>query len=157
MTFDEHVEHNFKGTAHLIVYPIHRIMLIQSKLMTTKRSESMKEFRIVSILAHVFTDVPERLIHVNHLSKNLMHYVLMMAWPLTRIDVMHQIPDITEPYEAMSDAYYDDDWEKMGIECAKIAHIIHEDQKKVMSEEYVKSMDEFEKGYDHQYFDTIQD
>lgn len=60
-------------------------------------------------------------------------------------------------YEAMSDAYYQEDWEKMGSECAKIAHILHEDQKKEMGEAYVKTKDEFEKNSKHQYFNGIDD
>lgn len=127
MKFDDSFEGNFVRTSHLIAIPVHRVMLIQSHAVRTKRTEEMKEFKIVTVLAHVMTDVPERLIHVNHLNKELMHFVLKSAWPLATIDIMHHVPAIMPHYEAMSDAYYDNDWEAMGKECAKIAHILHED------------------------------
>ena len=135
-------ENNFKGVKNLISRPIHRVMKIQSRIVS-KRTEVMKEFKIVLSLAEVLTDVPERLIHVNRISKELMRFVLMKAWPLKRMDVIHYVPDILENYEALSDAYYDDDWEEMGIQTARIAHKLHEDQKKVRGETYVNEEDEY--------------
>merc|ERR1711988_179748 len=79
----EHIEEHFKGVYNLITTPINRIFAIQKRTILTKRTEAMKEFKIVGVLGHVMTDVPERLIHVNHISSNLMHYVLLKAWPLT--------------------------------------------------------------------------
>lgn len=63
-------------------------MLIQSKIVSI-RSEVMKEFKIVSVLGEILQDVPERLIHVNHIDKDLMRFVLVKAWALKTIDVIH--------------------------------------------------------------------
>jgi len=125
--------------------------------MVSKRTEIMKEFRIVGSLAEILTDVPERLIHVNNINEHLMRFVLMSAWPLTRIDVIHQIPEMVPHYEAFSDAYYDNDWEEMGIQMAKIARILHEDQKTVRGETYVEEEDEHEMTTEHQWMGINED
>lgn len=146
----------FKGVRNLIAKPMHRVMKVQSRGVS-KRNENMKEFKIVSALAGVMTDVPERLIHVNRISKKQMKFVLMKAWPLKKIDVMHQVPDIMDNYEALSDAYYDDDWEEMGIQGAKIALKLHEDQKVVNGDLFVEKEDEFMRDGDHSWYGIDED
>ena len=146
----ESIERKFKGVQNLISRPVHRVMMIQRR-MVSKRTEQMKEFKIVGTLGEIFTDVPERLIHVNGIDEHLMHFVLMSAWPLTRMDIIHEVPGILSHYEALSDAYHDNDWELMGVEAAQIAHIIHEDQKKVRGEDYVEKEDDREMNSDHEW------
>lgn len=102
-------------------------------------------------MAEVLTDVPERLIHVNGMNMHLMRFIMMSAWPLTRIDAIHYVPGILEHYEAMSDAYYESDWQEMGVQVARIAHILHEDQKKTYGEQYVRDEDIFEMNSEHEW------
>lgn len=61
------------------------------------------------------------------------------------------MPDIIQNYEALSDAYYDDDWEEMGVQAAHIAYKLHEDQKKTNGEKYVEDEDEFQRDSDHSW------
>merc|ERR1712091_731370 len=54
------MEPKFRATHNLITAPIRRIMMIQQKnSLLSKRSEFMKEFRIIGALAHVMMEVPD--------------------------------------------------------------------------------------------------
>ena len=140
----------------MISRPIHRVMKIQSKLVS-KRNELMKEFKIVSLLGEVMMDVPERLIHINRINKKVMQFVLEKAWPLEKMEILHNVPEILENYENFSDAYWDDDWEEMGIQLATIAQKLHEDQMKMWGEKYVDEEDEFQKESEHGWYGIEED
>lgn len=136
MSLDNFKTH-FKGTHNLITAPVHRVMQIQAHSGVSKRSEFMKEFRIVGALAHVMMDVPERLIHVQELDEKLMRFVLKKAWPLAHMDIMEENEDIDKDYEEMSDAYHAQDWEDMGKDLADISNILHEELVKKYGEKKV--------------------
>merc|ERR1711998_260707 len=144
------LELHFKGTHNLITAPVMRSMKIQDKSIgISKRSEHMKEFRIIGALAHVMMDVPERLIHVNDLNEKLLRYVLKKAWPLGRMDLMHQVVDVQEHYEDMSNSYHEQDWESMGVQLAEIAEALHDDLEDRVGKEEVKKQDEYEESVEH--------
>jgi len=117
----------------------------------------MKEFKIVSLLGEVMMDVPERLIHINRINKKVMQFVLEKAWPLEKMEILHNVPEILENYENFSDAYWDDDWEEMGIQLATIAQKLHEDQMKMWGEKYVDEEDEFQKESEHGWYGIEED
>lgn len=110
----DHLQTHFKGVHTMITIPIQRVMMIQDNDRLAKRTELMKEFKIVSAMSHVMSDVPERLIHVNDLNKRLMHFVLMKAWPLSTLDIMREVPEVTPFYRKMSEEYHRHNWEGVG-------------------------------------------
>ena len=153
----DHLETHFKGVHTMISMPIDRIMQIQHNPLLAKRTEAMKEFKIIGSMAHVFSDVPERLIHVNDLSKKLMRFVLMKAWPLSTLDILVEIPEITPYYRALTDNYLNHNWYGIGMQLAHIALILHEEQKKEIGEEEVALEDQLELDTERAWIDGIDD
>ena len=153
---DELATH-FKGLQNLIYRPVERVFWIQSHDLMDRRSENQKEYKILNALCLVMTETPERMIHVNEMSKEAMRFVIEKAWPLCMVDVLDLNPDIQEHYEAMSDAYREEDWETMGHELAIIADIMHDEEIDKRGWDAVMAKDKKERESDHKWYDTIED